>query len=144
MDFLGLNMQPSLVTPHGVLLNADCLDLLRALPSDSLNMIFADPPFNIGKEYNNGLSDLLSTNKYLDWCRLCISESVRVVKPGGAIFIYNLPRWAYQLAAYLEEQQMDFRHWIAVSMKGTFPPRKQAISRALCTSLFHERNAQNI
>ena len=103
MDFLGLNMQPSLVTPHGVLLNADCLDLLRALPSDSLNMIFADPPFNIGKEYNNGLSDLLSTNKYLDWCRLWISESVRVVKHGGAIFIYNLPRWAYQLAAYLEE-----------------------------------------
>src|SRR6266404_242402 len=114
-------LQPSLITPHGSLFNCDCLDVLRVLPSDSVDAVFADPPFNIGKEYNNGLSDLLSTSHYLDWCRLWITESVRVIKPGGAIFIYNLPRWAYQLAAYLEEQQMEFRHWIAVSMKGTFP-----------------------
>ena len=113
--------RPKFITAHGVLYNADCLDLLRSLPSESVDCVFADPPFNIGKEYNNGLTDLLSGDHYLDWCRLWISESVRLVKRGGAIFIYNLPRWAYHLAACLEDQQMDFRHWIAVSMKGTFP-----------------------
>jgi site-specific DNA-methyltransferase (adenine-specific) len=44
-----------------------------------------------------------------------------VLKPGGAFFIYNLPQWAFHLAAHLELQNMAFRHWIAVSMKGTFP-----------------------
>jgi len=113
--------QPELVTTHGVLYNADCLDVLRCLPAECVDSIFADPPFNLGKEYHNGQSDLLSGDRYLDWCRLWITESIRLVKPGGAIFIYNLPRWAYQLAAYLEQQEMEFRHWIAVSMKGTFP-----------------------
>jgi len=117
--------QPKLVTLHGVLYNGDCLDLMRSLLAESIDCIFADPPFNLGKEYNNGQSDLLAENRYLDWCRLWITESVRLLKPGGAIFIYNLPRWAYQLAAYLEQQEMQFRHWIAVSMKGTFPRGKK-------------------
>jgi site-specific DNA-methyltransferase (adenine-specific) len=98
---------------------------MRSIASESIDCIFADPPFNIGKEYNNGHSDLLSQDKYLDWCRLWVTEAVRLVKDGGAIFVYNLPRWAYHLASYLEEQEMEFRHWIAVSMKGTFPRGKK-------------------
>jgi len=118
-------LRPSLVTSHGVLFNSDCLEAMRLFRSEVIDMIFADPPFNIGKEYNNGQSDLLEQDHYLDWCRLWITESVRILKPGGAIFIYHLPRWAYHLAAYLGEQEMDFRHWIAVSMKGTFPRGKK-------------------
>jgi len=95
--------------------------VMRSLPAETIDCIFADPPFNLGKQYNNGKSDLLAEDHYLDWCRLWITESIRLLKPGGAIFIYNLPRWAYQMAAYLEEQEMQFRHWIAISMKGTFP-----------------------
>ncbi len=113
--------RPALITAHGVLYKAGCLDLMRTMASESVDCVFADPPFNIGKEYNNGLSDLIDDDKYLNWCRLWITESSRILKEGGAIFIYNLPRWAYQLAAYLEEQEMEFRHWIAVSMKGSFP-----------------------
>jgi site-specific DNA-methyltransferase (adenine-specific) len=97
------------------------MDVMQSLPSEFVDCVFADPPFNLGKNYNNGKSDLLADEHYLNWCRLWITESIRILKPGGAMFIYNLPRWAYQLAAYLEEKDMEFRHWIAVSMKGTFP-----------------------
>ncbi|MGB7622172.1 MAG: site-specific DNA-methyltransferase [Terriglobia bacterium] len=114
-------MKPNLITPYGVLYNCDCMDLLAKMPSESVDAVFADPPFNIGKEYNNGITDNLEPQEYLDWCRLWISECVRIVKPGGAIFIYIIPRWGYSFASYLEEQQMQFRHWIALSMKGTFP-----------------------
>jgi site-specific DNA-methyltransferase (adenine-specific) len=116
-----IETNPKLITPHGVLYKSDCLDLMRSLPSESIDCIFADPPFNLGKQYNNGKSDLLSEDHYLDWCRLWITESIRLLKTGGAMFVYNLPRWAYQMAAYMEQQEMEFRHWIAVSMKGTFP-----------------------
>ena len=65
----------------------------------------------------------------MTWTRMNICDGVShgwtrpysVLKPGGAIFIYNLPQWAYHLAARLESLRMTFRHWIAVSMKGTFP-----------------------
>lgn len=40
--------------------------------------------------------------------------------PGGALFIYVLPKWAFHLAAKLDGP-MQFRHWIALTMKGTYP-----------------------
>jgi site-specific DNA-methyltransferase (adenine-specific) len=82
--------------------------------------VFADPPFNLGKEYRNGFKDQREDDVYLRWCLNWIDESVRTLVPGGALFIYSLPRWAYHFAAHLDGP-MQFRHWIAITMKGTFP-----------------------
>lgn len=92
------------------------------MKSESIDCIFADPPFNLGKDYGNGGDrDSLENPSYLRWCFRWIDECVRIIKPGGSIFIYQLPQWAFHVAAYLESRTMLFRHWIAVSMKGTFP-----------------------
>src|SRR5437763_2961143 len=113
---------PAFATDLGAVYNADCFDLFSSLKDGSVDSVFADPPFNLGKDYGNGAEkDELNTDDYLAWCSRWIGESVRVVKPGGSIFVYNLPQWAYHLAADLERRGMQFRHWIAVSMKGTFP-----------------------
>jgi site-specific DNA-methyltransferase (adenine-specific) len=115
-------MRPAFSTELGAVFNADCFDLFRALGGDTIDCVFADPPFNLGKDYGNGSAkDNLKATDYLDWCFEWIDECVRVLKPGGAIFVYNLPRWAYHLAAHLESREMTFRHWIAISMKSTFP-----------------------
>lgn len=114
--------KPAFSTTLGAVYNMDCMDLLPRIKSESIDTVFADPPFNLAKDYGNGKDkDDLATDEYLKWCRSWIDECVRVVKPGGAIFIYNLPQWAFHLAAHLEAKGMKFRHWIAVSMKGTFP-----------------------
>lgn len=114
-------LKPVFVTPHGKLYQADCLELLTALPDESVNTVFADPPFNIGKDYNNGRSDSIDDGSYLDWCKKWMNECIRLIKPGGSFFIYIMPRWGYQFAAHLEDQGLEFRHWIALTMKGTFP-----------------------
>lgn len=106
----------------GAVYNTDCMKLLAAIRSESVQTCFADPPFNLAKDYGNGKDkDDLQRDDYLTWCYQWIDECVRVLKPGGSFFIYNLPQWAFHLAAHLEGQDMEFRHWIAVSMKGTFP-----------------------
>lgn len=117
--------EPTLQTRYGILYKADCLKLFPLLPVESVDCIFADPPFNIGKEYNNGRSDDLNEKQYLAWCKHWIDESIRVLKPGASIFIYIIPRWGYHLAQYLEAKGMEFRHWVALSMKGTFPRGKK-------------------
>ncbi|MFP5204215.1 MAG: DNA-methyltransferase [Acidobacteriota bacterium] len=117
---------PAFATSRGVLYQTDCLNLLDSLRDESINTVFADPPFNLGKDYGRGAdADDLESDEYLRWCRAWIVECVRVIKPGGSFFIYNLPKWAYHLAAELESKGMSFRHWIAVSMKGTFPRGKK-------------------
>ena len=89
----------------------DSLKILRQIPSDSVDMCFADPPFNLDKRYN-AYKDERPDNEYLGWCRQWLSELVRVTKPTGSIFIHNIPRWLTYYAAILNEMAY-FRHWIA-------------------------------
>jgi site-specific DNA-methyltransferase (adenine-specific) len=111
---------PRLTTTNGVLFETDCLDLLRCLPTESVHCVFADPPFNLNKEYRNGFKDLQTDDRYLRWCFEWLRECSRVKVPGGALFVYSLPRWAYRFAAFLDEH-LEFRHWIALTMKGAYP-----------------------
>jgi site-specific DNA-methyltransferase (adenine-specific) len=115
-------MNPSFSSRYGLLYQADCLDVFAAIKDRSVSCIFADPPFNLGKVYGNGaISDTLARRDYLKWSFTWLDECVRVLKPGAALFVYILPQWGYHFATHLDEQGMMFRHWIALSMKGTFP-----------------------
>jgi site-specific DNA-methyltransferase (adenine-specific) len=118
--------KPVLSTKYGILYQTDCKDLFAALKENVIDCIFADPPFNLGKDYGNGeANDSLVDTDYLKWSYSWLDECTRILKPGGALFIYIIPRWGYQLAGHLEDRGMLFRHWIAVSMKGTFPRGKK-------------------
>lgn len=116
--------KPFLTTSHGVLFKADCLQVMPKLRSESVDCVFADPPFNIGKDYKNGFSDRVSEEDYYTWCERWITEAERLLKPGGAFFVYALPQHAIRFAAVLQ-RTLTFRHWIALSMKGTFPRGKK-------------------
>jgi site-specific DNA-methyltransferase (adenine-specific) len=105
-----------------MMFQADCMKLFPLLKEGEIDCVFADPPFNLGKVYGNGeVNDALAEEEYLKWSYSWLDEAVRILKDGGALFVYILPRWGYHFAAHLEERGMQFRHWIAVSMKGTFP-----------------------
>ena len=115
---------PYMTTSHGLLFDADCLDVLEQMESGVIDTVFADPPFNIGKDYKNGFNDKVAANDYLKWCGRWISECSRVLKPGGAFFLYAVPELAVKFAPLLGEGLM-FRHWIALTMKGTYPRGKK-------------------
>ena len=115
-------LKPAFSTDLGSVYNVDCMKLLAMVGDSRVNTVFADPPFNLAKDYGNGKDkDDLTNGDYLNWCYGWINECIRVLAPGGSMFIYNLPQWAFHLASHLEQRGMTFRHWIAVSMKGTFP-----------------------
>lgn len=110
---------------HGSLYQGDCLKLLSILPDESIDLVFADPPFNLGKEYGKGVSDQMETEQYLAWSKQWIDQSIRVLKPGGSLFIFNLPKWCIDYGAYLNQKGMLFRHWIACRMPKAFPRGKK-------------------
>jgi site-specific DNA-methyltransferase (adenine-specific) len=99
----------------------DALACLKALQSDIADIIFLDPPFNLGKVYNaeGGRGDRLEETLYEAFMKAVINESERVLRPGGAIFLYHIPRWAIRFSLALEAK-FEFQHWIAVSMKNGF------------------------
>jgi site-specific DNA-methyltransferase (adenine-specific) len=116
----GFLREPYLTTDRGVLFNADCLEVLTTIKSETIHCVFADPPFNLGKEYKNGLSDLLEQEAYLNWTRSWLQEAIRILTPGGSLFVYNIPKWLIYISSFLMDK-MTFRHWIAITMKNTYP-----------------------
>lgn len=115
-----MTMLPILTTPLGRLYQEDCLAMLGQLDSESVDLAFADPPFNLGKEYTSKIDDARSEFDYMAWCIEWLDELVRVLKPGGALFLYNLPKWNMPFGAYLADR-LTFRHWITVDMKYSLP-----------------------
>jgi len=90
------------------------------LQSASVDCFFADPPFNLDKDYGTQVNDGLGEEEYLHWCYRWIDEGIRLLKPGGSFFLYNLPKWNIYLASYIAEK-LTFRHWIAVDIKFSLP-----------------------
>lgn len=105
----------------GALYNEDCCDFLERVETETVDTVFADPPFNLGKVYGPRVDDKVSEAQYLDWSRSWIDECIRVLKPGGSLFLFNLPRWNVVFGAHMLERGLDFRHWIAVSLKLGLP-----------------------
>ena len=109
-------------TTLGDLYQGDCLELLCTLPSESVHAFFADPPFNLRKNYGRSGSDDRPASAYLEWSRQWLREAVRVLMPGGALFVYNLPKWLMPFGCYLNSLgSMTFKHWIAIDKAHSLP-----------------------
>ena len=130
-------------TPLGQLYSGDCLAWLPSVATESVQMIFADPPFNLGKNYGTGISDQRVEREYLQWSFDWLRESVRVLSPGGALFVFNLPRWLIDYGSFLGEHGMVFRHWIAMRMPKAFP-RGQKLSPAHYGCLYYTKGAPRV
>lgn len=113
--------EPVFQTKLGHLFNADCLEILGETEKETVDLVFADPPFNLGKNYGKGINDSIADADYLRWCSAWIAESVRVLKPGGAFYLFNLPKWNVELGHTLTAAAMLFRHWIAIDIKYCLP-----------------------
>ncbi|VAW58893.1 Adenine-specific methyltransferase [hydrothermal vent metagenome] len=107
---------PQFTTSPGSLYKSDFIDLLKTIDNDSVDLVFADPPFNLSKLYPSNINDNLKTEKYLHWCQQWLSECVRTLKPGGSLFLWNLAKWNASLAGY-PESLLTFRNWISVDIK---------------------------
>lgn len=104
---------------HGLtneIVEDDALEVMKRIPSNSIDMTFADPPFNLKKEYNH-YEDKKNIEEYLSWCELWLGEMVRITKDTGSIFVHNIPKWLTYYAEYLNKIAC-FKHWIAWDAMG--------------------------
>ena len=118
-------LKPVYTSKYGILYQGDCLKFLSALPDESVDLVFADPPFNLDKKYGTGIDDRMELDLYLDWSKQWLNESIRILNPGGSLFVFNLPKWCIEYGAYLNQQRMSFRHWVACRMPKAFPRGKK-------------------
>jgi len=103
-----------------MLTRSDALRLAERLNSGIADIVFLDPPFNLGKNYGIGSKlEGYEPEEYEAYMKHLLHHMVRTLKPGGALFLYHLPYWASRLSQDLHKL-LEFRHWIAVAMKSSF------------------------
>ena len=66
----------------------DVLKGLQNIDNDNCQIIIADPPYNIGKDFGNN-QDKREFGDYLIWCDDWINECIKKLKPNGTMFIYG-------------------------------------------------------
>ena len=94
------------------LIFGDALVELKKLPNFSVDLIVADPPYNLGKDYGK-TKDNLEKKEYLEFSKEWLSECNRLLKPNGTIYIFMGIRFISYIYQILEDDLgLDFQNWI--------------------------------
>ena len=111
------SVQSATITPSGPLLmdrvhQGDCLELLARVPAGTVHLAFADPPFNIGYDYD-AYDDRRSSNDYLGWSKQWMSEMQRVLRPDGTFWLAIGDEYAAELKV-MATRELGFtcRSWV--------------------------------
>ncbi len=89
----------------------DCIEILNTVPGGWADLVFADPPFNIGYQYDK-YHDRLKSEKYLSWTRDWMAACLHVLSPTGSFYIAIGDDYAAQVRLIGQELGLTLRNWI--------------------------------
>ncbi len=91
--------------------DGDCLELLPALSDGTVDLVFADPPFNIGYGYDV-YHDSRQKTEYLAWTDRWLEATRRVLSPTGSMFVAIGDEYAAEIKVRLDGLGLTMRNWI--------------------------------
>ena len=99
---------------HNQVINHDVVEVLQSLPDSCIDMIYADPDYNVGINYA-GKKYTRVWNEYISWYSQLMYECMRVLKDTGNLFTINYPKQnAYLRVHYLDEAAYDVNEYVWV------------------------------
>ncbi len=89
----------------------DSVEMLNSWPEGCIDLVFADPPFNIGYVYDSYRDDM-PNEKYVAWSRDWMAACARVLKPTGSFYIAIGDDFAADIRVIGRELGLHLRNWI--------------------------------
>jgi site-specific DNA-methyltransferase (adenine-specific) len=93
----------------------DCIETMNRWPGDSVDLVFADPPYNIGYSYDQ-YNDNRPGDDYVQWTEDWISACARLLKPTGSLYVLIGDEYAAETRMHLKQLErqgkLAFRNWI--------------------------------
>ena len=82
----------------------DALEALNILPNNSIDLIFADPPYNIGKNFNGHVEKWETEESYLEWCYKWLNLCITKLKPSGSLYVMTATQFMPFFDIYLRDK----------------------------------------
>jgi DNA modification methylase len=86
-----------------------CIDLIKSLEDNSVDLIIADPPYNLNKNFGNKSDVWKDKEDWVEWSKLWIDVCIPKLKDTGSIFIYGIHNYLCYLQVYLYEKDLNYR-----------------------------------
>lgn len=82
----------------------ESLSVLKKIKDNSINLIFADAPYNIGKNFGNNIDKWDTVNDYVEWCKQWIDECMRILKDDGTMYFMTATQHMPYLDVFVSEK----------------------------------------
>lgn len=82
-------------------LNMDALEGIKLLPDNSIDLVIADPPYGLGKDFGND-SDNKKTTEFLKWTEAWLSLLMPKIKRAGSLYIFATWRYSPEIFVFLK------------------------------------------
>ena len=109
------------------IIEADCISALRELPDNCIDLVIADPPYNLDKDFGPW-KEREHRDHWLPWCQSWIDECVRTMKGGASIFVHGIHEHLCWLQCYLHEIGLSYRRQIIWNYENGFSRYKNSLS----------------
>jgi len=97
--------------PLNEIVEGDCVEIMAGFPAESVDLVFADPPFNIGVHYENS-DDSREHDEYVAWSETWIEAAVRLLKKNGSLYVAIGDEYAAEIRMIAREKNLFLRNWI--------------------------------
>lgn len=99
-----MSSEPCYSASSAAVYHGDCLDVLRSIADSSIDLIFADPPYNIGKKFDGTSDRWPSELAYAEWCYSWLSLAIAKLKPTGSLYLMTSTQAMPYLDIWLRER----------------------------------------
>lgn len=106
----------------------DCIELMQILEDNSIDLIIADPPYNLNKDFGNTSDKWNDVNGWIEWSKNWIDVAITKLKPTGSIFIYGIHHYLCHLHVYLYQKELKYRRQIIWHYENSFSGYKNSPS----------------
>lgn len=82
----------------------DSLNVLKEMKDNTVDLIFADPPYGLGKDFGNSSDYFDCINDYFEWCKEWIDECMRILKKDGTMYFMSSTQYMPVLDRYVDDR----------------------------------------
>ena len=125
-------------TGEHIIYIGDCIELLDKIEDNSCRLVFADPPYNMGKHFGNNHDVWESSESYSEWCVKWIEKCIKKLTPDGSIMIMGHPRFSSYLVPYLDKKLIYANQIIYYYTDGM--PERKNFERRYEIILYYRKN----